>query len=35
MLSIGNIRSGKLTRVIWKTTFDNKEKLDINTFEIE
>jgi hypothetical protein len=32
---ISNITSGVLTREIWKTNFDNKQKLDISTFEIE
>ena len=32
---ISNITSGTLTREIWKSNFDNKQKLEISTFEIE
>jgi hypothetical protein len=32
---IGNITSGTLTREIWKANFDNKQKLEISSFEIE
>ncbi|WP_291111875.1 hypothetical protein, partial [Flavobacterium sp. UBA4120] len=31
---LGNITSGMLTREIWKTSFDNKQKLEVKNFEI-
>jgi hypothetical protein len=32
---VGNITSGMLTREIWKTNFDKKQKLDISEYEME